>query len=362
MENNKALIFSDIHIHPHKKSQERLEDCLKALEWVFETAKKNNIKNIICLGDLFHDRRTIDILSYNKTFDIFEKYQHSDSPFNIYLLLGNHDLWYYERLDVSSVSPFKNIPNTTVINKPCTINISGFPVSFLPFTHNPIEELKKINNNNNYKVLMGHVAINGASLNPHAGTVSEVSVENDNEMILVSSNEFKEWNHVFLGHYHAEQVIDGFIEYVGSPLQLDFGEVFQQKHIIIYDLETHDKEYVINDFSPKHLIISDEKQSNYSLKNNFVILETSKDVGDPDIIDMRNKVSNAEVKSVVIRRKSKEIKEDKKDIEILKLNLTKSEDMIASYIEHLSSSANFNFDKEKLKKFGLSICSRSKVE
>ena len=362
MNDKKALIFSDIHIHPHKKSQERLDDCLKALEWVFETARANKIKNIICLGDLFHDRRTIDILSYNKTFDIFEKHQHSGEPFNIYLLLGNHDLWYYERLDVSSVAPFKNIPNTTVINKPCTINISSFPVSFLPFTHNPIEEMKKIDNNSNYKVLMGHVAIDGAMLNPHARTISEVSVENDNEMVLISSDKFKEWNYVFLGHYHAEQVIDGFIEYVGSPLQLDFGEVFQQKHIIIYDLETHDRKYIINDFSPKHLIISDEKENKHSLKNNFVILETSKDVGDPALIDIRNKVSESEVKSVVVRRKPKEIVEDKKDIETLKLNLSRREDMISSYIDHLSSSAGFSFDKEKLKRFGLSICSKAKVD
>ena len=43
----KALVFSDIHIHPHKKSIERLEDCIKVLDWVFERAISNKIDNII---------------------------------------------------------------------------------------------------------------------------------------------------------------------------------------------------------------------------------------------------------------------------------------------------------------------------
>jgi hypothetical protein len=41
---SKVLLFSDIHIHKHKKSESRLADCLKCLQWVFDVARKNNIK------------------------------------------------------------------------------------------------------------------------------------------------------------------------------------------------------------------------------------------------------------------------------------------------------------------------------
>ena len=58
----KILVFTDLHIHPHKKSSERLEDCLNALTWAFKTAKKRKISNMVFLGDLFHDRQKIDVL------------------------------------------------------------------------------------------------------------------------------------------------------------------------------------------------------------------------------------------------------------------------------------------------------------
>ena len=92
---SRILIYSDIHIHPHKKKVERLHDCLKAQEWVFQTAKDNNIRDIVFVGDLFQDRQKIDVTTYHLTFDIFEKYLKGD--LRVWLLLGNHDLWYYDR-------------------------------------------------------------------------------------------------------------------------------------------------------------------------------------------------------------------------------------------------------------------------
>ena len=81
-----------IHI---RKAKKRLDDCLDALTWVFETAKKNNIKNILFGGDFFHDRSKIESLVLHKTFNILKKYL--DGSINFYILLGNHDLLYFEK-------------------------------------------------------------------------------------------------------------------------------------------------------------------------------------------------------------------------------------------------------------------------
>ena len=59
---SKLLIFSDVHIHPHKRSVGRLQDCLDALEWVFKTAEEQSVDHILFLGDLFHNRQRIEIL------------------------------------------------------------------------------------------------------------------------------------------------------------------------------------------------------------------------------------------------------------------------------------------------------------
>jgi DNA repair exonuclease SbcCD nuclease subunit len=105
----KILIFSDLHIHPHKRSTDRLDDCIKVLDWIFDTAAARQIKNIVFLGDLFHDRQKIDVLTYQKTFEVFEKHL-LNKEINLILLLGNHDIWHYQKLDVSSVNPLRSLP------------------------------------------------------------------------------------------------------------------------------------------------------------------------------------------------------------------------------------------------------------
>ena len=44
------LLFSDLHIFPHKRKNERLEDCLEVLRWVFKTARDEGIKNILLVA------------------------------------------------------------------------------------------------------------------------------------------------------------------------------------------------------------------------------------------------------------------------------------------------------------------------
>ena len=137
---SKILIFSDIHVHSHKKSIERLDDCLQTLNWIFEIAEERGIKNIICIGDLFHTRQKIDVLTYQKTFELFEKYQNS----HVWLLLGNHDMWFENNWSVSSVIPLGVLDHVTVIKEPCDIEIDNFPVCFLPYIKDPIETLKSL--------------------------------------------------------------------------------------------------------------------------------------------------------------------------------------------------------------------------
>src|SRR6185369_1573878 len=108
------LIFSDIHIHPHKKSINRLHDCLKVLEWVFTTAQERQINKVIFVGDLYQDRQKIDVMTYHLTFNILQKYC---QDIHFWLLLGNHDLWYHDKWDISSVHPLSAIENITVIDK-----------------------------------------------------------------------------------------------------------------------------------------------------------------------------------------------------------------------------------------------------
>lgn len=334
------IISSDIHIHRHKQSSERLEDCLETLEWIFKVACQKNIHNFIFVGDLFQTRQKIDVLTYQKTFEIFQKYQ---NEVKTWLLLGNHDMWYSETWDISSVFPLGAIKNVNVINNPCVVDVDGFPVAFLPYTKNPIECLQILDSK---KLLFAHVAVDGALWNTRYDTYSEVLIEHDGDMIKVDSNIFKDWDQVFLGHYHAAQKLTDKIEYIGSPLQLSYGEAFQNKHIIIYDTDTKEKEYVENCFSPKHYIVPPNKIGDLKLRHrDFLTIETDS-LNNPENIEIKKDLNqNYTLSEIKIKTVRKKIQEAKCTIEDARAILQDEQQMAEKYIEQIGTNG---LDKNKL--------------
>ena len=119
---SKVLLFSDIHIFPHKRKNERLEDCLSALRWVFKTAESRGIKNLLFGGDFFHDRQKIDVYTYQKTFEILQE-QMNNSDIELFLLLGNHDIWFNDNTSISSVFPLSALRGIHLVAKPERIKI-----------------------------------------------------------------------------------------------------------------------------------------------------------------------------------------------------------------------------------------------
>lgn len=308
---SKILIFSDIHVHQHKNSSKRLDDCLGALEWVFNVACERKIKEVLFLGDLFQDRQKIQVLSYQKTFDVLWKYH---DKFVLWLLLGNHDLWYADKWDVSSVFPLRAIPNIRIIDSISTHKIGNLNIDFIPFTKDPISAASQFSNKSN--IMCGHLAIDGAQLNTMYNTTSEVSVEFENDMVPVTTEFFDGWKKVFLGHYHGSQIINGFIEYVGSPLELNFSEAFQQKHCIVLDTETLEQEYVINNFSPKHLIVREGEIKKYNLTNNFVEILTE-DISQTNLMSLTTEITSehdvCELRFKEIRNNNDKIMDEVRD-------------------------------------------------
>lgn len=295
--NRKVLLASDLHVHQHKNSASRLDDCIKCFEWIFSVARENGIKTIVFGGDLFQDRQKIQVISYQRAFEVLEANQDID----FWLLLGNHDLWFYDRWDVSSVYPLRALKNVHIIGKPSCVNIEGTDFDFLPYTHNPKESIEE-HFKKKSEILIAHIAIDGAMLNTFHETIAEVSVECESDMVKMSKDMLMDWKKVFLGHYHAAQQLNECVEYIGSPLELNFGEAFQEKHVIILDLDTFEKEYVINNFSPKHLIIEENEIGNYSLENNFVHV-ICKDVNSSKTIELKNNLADMNLGSLEMKPK-----------------------------------------------------------
>jgi DNA repair exonuclease SbcCD nuclease subunit len=334
----KALLFSDLHLHAHKESVHRLQHCIDTLEWIFDQAVAHDCDHILFLGDLFHERAKIDVLNYLRTFEVFMKRMLVDQPkFDMWLLIGNHDMYHRERWDVNSVKPLTAIPKVHIVDTPSSILFGDVLIDFCPHTENPIRELEKIKESRtkeSLRILLGHMAVHGAELNRLYGTRADVIVEYDNDMIPVSVDIFKDWDHVFLGHYHGAQHLNDKVEYLGSPLQLSFGEAFQEKHILILDLETMEKEYVVNTFSPKHLILQPEEVASHDMNNAFVRVEVD-DTGNKELIDMQRDIQKKfEVLSFSYKQKDKKMEQDKAVVTASKAMLQNEAEMLQIYMDN----------------------------
>lgn len=355
----KFLLFTDIHLHPHKKSEERLRDCLDCLVWVFETAKKNNIKNILFGGDFFHDRSKIESLVLHETFAILKKYL--DGSINFYVLLGNHDLWYFEKTSISSASALAAFPNVYIIDKPEQIIIDNVSWHFVPFTHDPIDDINNLEKHNpQNSFLLGHLAVDGAKLNSK-GSTADVEIEHDGEMTKVSSNIFKNYKHVFLGHYHNAQIISSNTEYIGSPLQLSFGELEDTKNIIILEVTKDDyiTNYITNTFSPQHFEGTIDSLMNLDpeiLKKSFVSILVDEEEKN-EIAKNIKLLEEKGVKSIKIKKNVLEKNKENElaQMEIAKDILSQSDTMVKKFVEISTTDLNKNL----LVECGLDIINKS---
>lgn len=334
----KALLFSDLHIHAHKDRVDRLQNCIDVLNWVFEEAAKHKCEYIFFLGDLFHERAKIDVKNYLKTFEVFMNHMIRDAADrDMYLLVGNHDMYHKERWDINSIKPLSAIPRVHIIETPQQIVLGNRKIDWMPHTDNPVKELEELKKKNSGAgdILLGHMSVHGALLNLCFGTKADVVVEYDNDMVPVDASVFKDWRMTFLGHYHGAQQINDSVEYVGSPLQLTFGEAFQDKHLIVLDLDTLEKTYIQNTFSPKHLLITpkDIRDENYDLSGNFVRVTVESTMTHKEVIDLKREIAqNHNVLTLDTKPKEKKIEEDQVVIDNAQAVLLNIGDMLTKYM------------------------------
>jgi DNA repair exonuclease SbcCD nuclease subunit len=354
----KVLLFSDLHVHPHKKNYQRVEHCLEVVDWIFDTAKEHEVSEILFGGDLFHDRKAIDVPTYQATFEKFHDLLIRNPHIKLYLLLGNHDIWLNEKSTISSVFPFSALPGVTVISNPQRLEIAGTNWDFIPFTHNPVEtlsELSKLPGKPQYA--LGHIAVNNAIL--HGRTFSEnISIEHDGDMMKVDSAIFSNYKRTFLGHYHVAQVLDYKVEYIGSPLELNFGEAGEEKHIIVFNCDSNNCNYIENNFSPKHrkeqvTNVDDFLKNTDDLKNGFVkIVYDPTTVDTVDALRLRREIeSMGECLSFELVPKKIEI--DKHQIEDASSILNQEKMTLSRYVDQVGDKG---LDRDKLIEIGQFIC------
>lgn len=283
---NPMVIITDIHFGDKKNSKDFLFTQLEFFEkQFFPFLLEKNVKNVICLGDLINDRRTVNIELTNilkeKFFSFFE-----NQGIKFYWILGNHDIYYKNSLNVNSSRLFKEFKSIIVIDEPIFDQSRKhlFIPWIIPENYNEYKEYLKLD----VEKLYGHFEINGFEI------IKDFKFKDG-----LSQSSFKS-KKIYSGHFHYHQKKKN-IYYIGSPFWNNWTSKNQKKGFLYID--ENEKEYFIeNEISPKYIEISyneKNKINKHDIKNNiFKIKVDSKYIKDINFINFKEKLEKGFPKNI----------------------------------------------------------------
>ena len=216
-------IFSDLHLHNHAAFAEhvdglnsRLLNGRDAFMQVAQTLHAAGGTTVLFLGDWHDSRRKIPVEVLDIGATALEEARDRYGT-EVIAVVGNHDL----SLDERSCS-LHGLPFTDIIDKPQVVTIEGRKVNVVPWTDSP--DVVKAASKKRCDFMVGHFGIAGSRVGP-----SDFEIPGK-----IGLGDLPSDVPVFLGHYHKpQQIPDTKIRYVGSPLQLTWGEANEAKRFLI---------------------------------------------------------------------------------------------------------------------------------
>jgi DNA repair exonuclease SbcCD nuclease subunit len=231
----KCLFFSDLHMHawsqfsttlPNGRNS-RVDDQLKVLSQIREICVREKVATLFFLGDCFHSRTKIDGDLYSVTWTAFKSL--SEVVDNFYILVGNHDQ--NNRVgDSHSLSAFRAFAH--VVDSPICVRFGpvgdSVNIALFPFT-TEIKDFKTfVRNLPRVDFFLFHQGMSQAQIGAFDVYIKAEVELND----LPDRARYR-----LAGHYHRHQWLDSRTAYIGSPLQLNFGERDEEKGFILVDTQ-----------------------------------------------------------------------------------------------------------------------------
>jgi hypothetical protein len=181
---------------------------------------------LIFEGDIFHSRESVNIRIQNESFAIFAQLAKKFKR-GIYIILGNHDVYYKDKNTVNSVKSLAYLSdNIHVFERSEILSINGkHNFLMLPWVDDYTRLAGIIEDNReDAEYIICHADIKGLTLNKWA------KVEHGIELSALST--FKK---VYSGHIHIRQEKANLL-YTGTPYQMDRGDRDNQKGHYVLDV------------------------------------------------------------------------------------------------------------------------------
>jgi DNA repair exonuclease SbcCD nuclease subunit len=238
----KVLIITDQHFGVRNDSQIYVEYYKKFYtEVVIPFIQAYKIKHILCLGDTFDRRKSINFNSLEAAKEMWFQ-PLANMGVQMTMLVGNHDIYYKNTLRVNAPSLLLGeYANIQIIDSPTEFNLDGLSVLGIPWicdeTRSRTYELleKSVS-----PICVGHLEFNGFETVP--GVVMDHGI---------GMEPFKKFEKVLSGHFHTKSN-KGNVYYLGNPYELYWNDYKAKRGFHILDTETLDLKFYRNPFTMFH--------------------------------------------------------------------------------------------------------------
>lgn len=256
---SKLLHCADLHFGKSRNISGYLDRQCQALEWIYDTAKVNNVETVLIVGDVY-EREVLKDCEREAFTERILKYD-SDG-FTTLIINGNHD-WctetQYNIWDLLMLQDKGKFKNTFIITgDPTKITLNN--TDFLCIPNRGVrkgyktDELTPIFNDmcTEKTVVLLHELFNGSFVD------SGKSFEDHGCKIESNVNPL----YVALGDIHKSQRMGYAQYYSGSPIQHEFGDKMP-KGCLIVDLDNPDKPELKLSSHIKQFVVTDKVEEIY---------------------------------------------------------------------------------------------------
>lgn len=273
---SKVALFSDLHLGLYGNSELWHGVAKEWAKWMAKELKKKKIKDILFLGDFFHNRSEISVQTIHVASEILDMF----SDFNMIIIVGNHDAFYKNRADVHSLGLLRGHKNLTIVDENTEITAFDKELLFVPWN----AELPE----GKFDYIFGHFEIQNFKMNNF-----KVCDHGMSSMDFLASRT----DTVFSGHFHhrnTKKYNEGSIHYIGNTFPMDFADAGNVKGYHILDIEDGSLEFFENTVSPKFKKITLSKLKSYSkvdYENNIVKLIVDVEVTEKQVEKIQTYIS-----------------------------------------------------------------------
>jgi len=209
----------------------------------FPYLKQHNITTVVDLGDTFDRRKYINFASLKRSKKMFFD-PLVQNGYEVHVLVGNHDSFYKNTLDINSINLLaEHYNNIRIYDTPQIATFDNLDIMMVPWIcADNNDKVTTLCKETKAQVLFGHLELSGYQM--YKGQAIHHGMDDD---------WLKKFDVVCTGHYHTKST-KGNINYLGCPYEMTWSDYDDPKGFHIFDTETRELTFIENPYRMFHKI------------------------------------------------------------------------------------------------------------